>query len=88
MSDGWAGGSTRAWRILREAVLVRDKGVCQLKIVGVCVHRSVPMHAHHKLGKAHGDDPRYLVAACAPCNLHVGNPMRTVDPPAVPVTRW
>lgn len=87
-TKGWAGGSTRAWRTLRAAVLARDKGMCQLKIVGVCVQRSDPMHVHHTLGKARGDDPRYLVAACAPCNLHVGDPMRAADPPAVPVTKW
>jgi 5-methylcytosine-specific restriction endonuclease McrA len=88
VSKGWSGGSTRAWRTLRAAVLARDKGLCQLKIEGVCVHRSDPMHVHHRLGKARGDDPRYLVSACAPCNLHVGDPMRAPDPPAVAVTKW
>lgn len=86
---GWGGqGSTRAWRRLRAAVLERDRGLCQLKIANVCVQRSTPMHVHHKLGKARGDDPRYLVAACAPCNLHIGDPMRSPDPPVVAITKW
>jgi 5-methylcytosine-specific restriction endonuclease McrA len=73
---------------MRAAVLARDKHLCQLKIEGVCVQRSTPMHVHHKLGKARGDDARYLVAACAPCNQRLGDPMRAADPPAVPVTKW
>jgi 5-methylcytosine-specific restriction endonuclease McrA len=86
---GWNGqGSTRAWRTLRAAVLARDRGLCQLQIPGVCVQRSTPMHVHHKLGKARGDDPAQLVASCAPCNLHVGDPMAGHDPPADPVTKW
>jgi 5-methylcytosine-specific restriction endonuclease McrA len=86
---GWGGqGSTRAWRTLRAAVLARDGHTCQIKVDGVCVGRSDPMHVHHTRGKTHGDDPAYLVAACAPCNLHVGDPMRAPDPPAAPITKW
>jgi 5-methylcytosine-specific restriction endonuclease McrA len=86
---GWAGqGSTRAWRRLRAAVLARDHHTCQIRVPGVCVGRSDPMHVHHTIGKARGDDPAYLVAACAPCNLHIGDPGRGSDPPAAPITKW
>jgi 5-methylcytosine-specific restriction endonuclease McrA len=73
---------------MRAAVLARDGWTCRLQIDGVCVQRSTPMHVHHRLGKARGDDPRYLVAACKPCNLKVGDPMRAPDPPVVAITKW
>ena len=91
MSKSWAGGSTRAWRMLRAAVLARDGHTCKVNLPGVCVQRSDPMHVHHTLGKkVTGDDARYLVAACAPCNLTLGDPSKGGggDPPAVPITRW
>jgi 5-methylcytosine-specific restriction endonuclease McrA len=93
VSAGWAKGSTRAWRILRRAILARDGHRCQLTIPGVCVHRSEPMHVHHKHGKdrCRGckiDAPDHLQAACAPCNLHVGDPGKKGDPPCIPITRW
>jgi hypothetical protein len=74
-------------------VLQRDGHACQLKIEGTCVGQSDPMHVHHMHGKTgcHGcktDQPDHLQAACAPCNLHLGDPSGTADPPAVPVTRW
>lgn len=85
MSAGWAGGSTRAWRALRVTVLARDAFECKLQtdrctLVATCVH--------HLRGKAYGDDPEYLVAACEPCNLKVGDPGRQADPPNVAVTDW
>lgn len=86
MSKGWAGGSTRAWRRVRRVVLARDGYRCRLKIKGTCVGTAT--HVHHVRGKRHGDDPRWLVAACAPCNLKVGDPARTPDPPATPITQW
>jgi 5-methylcytosine-specific restriction endonuclease McrA len=90
MSKSWEGGSTRRWRTLRTAILVRDGNRCRLKIAGVCVGTSSPMHVHHLDGKARGDDPTRLIAACAPCNLHEGEPtsVNEVDPPCVPITRW
>ena len=87
MSHTWSKGSTRAWRRVRVAVLARDGYTCRLKIQGVCATHAT--HVHHTHGKAvTGDDPRYLVAACAPCNLHVGNPTRNPDPQPRPVTKW
>lgn len=85
---GWGGGSTRAWRAVRAAVLARDGNVCKIRIPGTCVNQSEPMHVHHTRGKAHGDDPAYLVAACAPCNLKIGEPALNADPPCRPITKW
>lgn len=49
----------------------------------------VATQAHHKLGRAvTGDDPRYLIATCEPCNLHAGDPSTAADPVVVPLTRW
>ena len=73
---GWDGrGSTRAWRRIRAQVLARDGYVCQLRLPGVCtIHATC---VHHTIGKAvSGDDPRYLVASCQPCNGRIGDPQR------------
>lgn len=100
VSRSWPGGSTRAWRALREAVLTRDQGVCRAHVDGWCARRPgvhacegrallAGGHAHHTLGRAvTGDDPAFIVAACEPCNLHIGDPSTLVDPRNVPVTRW
>lgn len=93
--SNWARGSTRAWRELRGAVLARDYALaqqqgtrwCRLRVDRVCVGASEPMHVHHLLGKARGDNPRFLVAACQPCNLHVGQPDPDADPECTTVTR-
>lgn len=85
MSEGWKGGSTRAWRRIRTIVLKRDGYVCQLQIEGTCVHRADSVH--HVLGKRHGDDPAHLLASCTPCNLKIGDPQRH-DPEHEQHTRW
>ncbi|WKU03856.1 hypothetical protein [Micromonospora sp. HUAS LYJ1] len=78
-------------------MLLRDAGKgCRAHLDGWCaqvpgIHQCTDTQdvAHHTLGKAvTGDDPRHLVAACAACNLHIGDPARHVDPPDRPVTRW
>jgi 5-methylcytosine-specific restriction endonuclease McrA len=84
VSTGWKGGSTRAWRRTRALVLKRDGHRCQLKLEGC---ETVATHAHHTKGKAHGDDPRFLVAACAPCNLKIGDPTKA-DPDPIPWSGW
>ena len=84
MSKGWEGGSTRAWRRTRLAVLKRDRYRCQLKLQG-CT--TMAHHVHHTKGKAMGDDPAHLVAACAACNLKVGDPTKT-DPAPIPWSGW
>jgi hypothetical protein len=64
-------------------VLERDAYRCQVKLDG-CTHKATTVH--HTAGKAAtGDDPRYLVAACEPCNLTVGDPSRH-DPEPRPWT--
>lgn len=46
-------------------------------------------HAHHTKSRAiTGDDPRYIVAACQTCNLHIGDPTKHPDPEPTPRTRW
>src|SRR5690349_13460202 len=96
MSRGWAGGSTRRWRRIRREVLDRDGWRCRLAIPGTWVTRDGKTQAclvaadcvHHTRGKAHGDDPRHLIAACTPCNLKVGDPAATPDPAPRPRTDW
>lgn len=88
---GWEGGSTWAWRKLRRQVLDRDRWRCQLTIPGTCT--TIADCAHHLDGKASGDNPARIVAACTPCNLHVGDPARSGgggarDPDPVPRTSW
>jgi 5-methylcytosine-specific restriction protein A len=72
MTQDWTKGSTRAWRQLRQQILDRDNHTCQLQIPGVCTHRAT--HVHHINGRTEGDNPENLQAACAECNLHVGDP--------------
>jgi 5-methylcytosine-specific restriction endonuclease McrA len=84
MSKAWAGGSTRAWRKLRSEVLLRDGGLCQLKLDGCEVYAT---QAHHVKGKGISDNPADLEAACAHCNQQVGDPTRT-DPEPQPNTDW
>lgn len=104
MSRSWGKGSTRAWRQTRAMVLSRDNFQCRAHSDGWCdrANRSTPHtctiraeltgphagHAHHTGGKAQGDDPRYIVAACKTCNLHIGNPATAADPKPKPRTRW
>lgn len=94
MSKNWANGSTRRWRTVRAAVLLRDGGRCLLALPGdwpVWGGRArclgVATQVHHVKGRSvTGDDPQWLVAACRPCNLKVGLPR--VDPPPRPMTDW
>ena len=97
MSRTWAGGSTRAWRRLRTLVLARDGHQCRAHNDGWCDRSTAhphqctghATHVHHTHGRTTtGDDPAYLVAACAPCNLAIGNPTKTADPLPAPRTRW
>lgn len=85
MSKAWGKGSTRAWRRIRAAVLQRDGYRCQVKLRG-CTTRATT--AHHTLGRAvTGDNPVYIVAACAWCNGSTGDPSKN-DPQPRPRTRW
>jgi hypothetical protein len=96
MSRAWEQGSTRRWRWIRDAVLVRDGYRCRIALPGTwpvmggmarCL--GVADCVHHTRGRAlTGDDPAFMVAACTPCNLKVGDPTRMPDPPPRPMTRW
>ena len=86
---GKRGGSTTRWRKIRAYVLDRDGHRCQIRISGVCIGTAT--HAHHVKPKVKGgsDDPANLAAACAPCNLHLGDREQTPNDPApVPRTSW
>ena len=86
MSRGWEGGSTRAWRNQRAAVLAANQehndGRCTLQIPGVCT--GLATTGHHVHGKGVSDE---VVAACEACNLKVGDP-RPHDPEPQPRTKW
>lgn len=88
MSRSWAKGSTTRWRRIRASILARDAYTCQLRIPDVCTQRAT--HVHHVTGRATtGDDPAHLMATCAPCNLHVGDPTaRRHDPTPTPRSSW
>lgn len=94
MSTAWKNGSTRAWRKTRALVLARDGYRCMIALPGEwpvwggmakCLGRATCVH--HTKGRAvTGDDPRFCISACRPCNLKVGEPK--VDPKPNPVTEW
>jgi 5-methylcytosine-specific restriction endonuclease McrA len=88
MSGNWAGGSSYAWKKIRRAVILRD-GECKLRSSPRCNGR--PETVHHTQDRAVvGDDPRFLIAACGPCNYGYGDPTdpKHGNPPANPRTRW
>lgn len=100
MSRSWQHGSTSRWRRTRAAILRANRhenaGRCTLNVGVRCPRHDRPCtgvctgtadQVHHVRGKAYGDDPRYLVPACAACNGHVGNPTHTVPAPR-PVSQW
>lgn len=86
MSKAWAKGSTRAWRKKRARVLLRDRGLCQIQAPGVCTVRADCVH-HTKGRGVTGDDERYMVAACTPCNMKTGNPA-SHNPRPLRVSKW
>jgi 5-methylcytosine-specific restriction endonuclease McrA len=63
--------SSRRWRRLRHAVIVRDGGYCQVRglrctTIATTAHHIRPSSLHPELFW----DPENLQAACRPCNLH------------------
>ncbi|MCG3757379.1 hypothetical protein [Amycolatopsis sp. Poz14] len=91
MSRSWSGGSTPRWRKLRMQIATRDRWVCGLchQPIDPTMRHPHPrcLHVHHTKGKRHGDDPRYLMATHAECNLAAGEPDEG-DPRPTPRTRW
>jgi hypothetical protein len=96
MSKSWKQGSSREWRKLRAQTLNENQqtnqGRCQLNVGRHCPRHNRPcpnicttkaQHVHHVHGKANGD--KNLIASCAACNLHVGNP--TAGDPAPTLRR-
>ncbi|TDP97656.1 hypothetical protein EV186_103620 [Labedaea rhizosphaerae] len=96
MSKAWDKGSTRAYRKARQLVLDRDGHRCRAHADGWCARQGARPHqcegtatqAHHTQGKASGDDPAYMVAACPSCNNAIGDPTKAPDPAPQPRTRW
>lgn len=90
-SRSWPNGSSPAWRRVRRRVLDRDGQRCQLRMAG-CT--TIATHVHHTRDRAEvGDDPRYLLAACSPCNHRAGSPAGKAtrpgaDPPPRPLAWW
>ena len=58
---------------------------CQLK-TSRCTGKATQVH-HTVAREMQGDNPANLVASCAECNQHVGDP-RKHDPEPRPRTRW
>jgi hypothetical protein len=51
---------------LRNAVLRRDRNQCRLRRVLTCMRVAMDVHRERPFDEV-GDDPRYIVAACAAC---------------------
>lgn len=97
VSRNWGGGSTTAWRALRLDILARDGFECQIRIPGEWTTRKgevrkclgTATQVHHTLGRGvTGDDSRYLIASCAPCNLAIGDPAKRSEPEPLPWDEW
>jgi hypothetical protein len=104
MSKAWEGGSTRAWRRTRAAVLARDGYRCRAHPDGWCDRAGAkphtctggaPLHGGPGVaGHAHhtqgraAGDEQLIVAACPSCNLAIGEPANLNDRPIEGVTKW
>lgn len=78
-------------------VLQRDRYRCRIALPGTWTTRDgrtqrclgVATQVHHTRGRSvTGDDPTHLVAACAPCNLRLGDPTLAIEPPHRQVSSW
>lgn len=85
-SRSWPNGSTRAYRRARRRVLERDGWLCRLRGPGCRGRADTAHHTRDRL--VWGDDPAWMVAACAPCNIRAGDPIGASDPAPVQRTRW
>lgn len=100
MSRSWQGGSTTQWRKIRARVLLANQsengGRCRLDVGAHCprhdrqcakVCTGLATTAHHVRGKRYGDDAAHIIATCAACNLHVGDPA-AFNPQPTPRSSW
>lgn len=95
-SQRWSNGSTAAWRAVRLFVLDRDEWRCRIKRPGTwvtrdgkerrCLGKASQVH-HTRDRTVVGDNPVYLISACAPCNRAEGDPTAG-DPAPKPMTVW
>lgn len=83
------GGSTRRWRRTRHPILIRDRGLCQLRLPG-CTLTATTIDHITPVSAGGTDDPANLRASCAPCNTRRGDDQSLAppDPPARPATSW
>jgi hypothetical protein len=97
MSQAYRKGYTRYSAQVARAVQERDGHRCMLALPGEWTTRTGQVRrclgrsdcAHHTRGRqVTGDDPLYMVAACTPCNLRVGQPSTLPDPAPMPRTQW
>ena len=80
-------GSTSRWRRIREAILIRDRYICQAIQDGhVCGARATTVG--HIVRREHGggDEPSNLRAECGPCN-YGEVPDRTAEVPRLSLTQ-
>lgn len=82
----WEGGSSRSWRKVRQHVFATKGTVCLLALPG-CTYHATEVH-HTSPRELVGDDPRYLIPTCHPCNMCVGPPERHDPPPAPNPGAW
>lgn len=77
-------GSTRRWRRIQEAILIRDRHTCRAVRDGhICgAHADTVGHIVRRENGG-GDEPANLRAACSPCNIGRENRRR-----ARPAPRW
>lgn len=88
MSSNWSGGSSAEWKKVRRLVILRDQE-CKLRTSPRCNGRAETVH-HTQDRAVVGDDPRYLIAACGPCNYSYGSPTQEKygDPQPNPRIKW
>lgn len=88
MSKAWSGGSDSRWRAFRLTILERDRWTCTLREAG-CTGRA--QHVHHLIPLARGGakyDPHNCAAACAACNMALGDTPPAPQPEPRPSSAW
>lgn len=82
MSERWERGSSRAWRRIRAEVILRDGGLCQLRLDGCETYGTQVHHTQPWTGRPEDVPTTQLITACPTCNRTAGEP--TADPTAGP----